>query len=526
MEKNEAVKRIRNEALLDKVVTPEEAAALVKQGDTIGMAGFTAVGYPKAFPLALAARGAALANNSEATNGGDANAADSEATNGGSATEAGGEATNNDAHAANENLGITLITGASVGDEIDGALARAGVIARRYPYQTNKDIRNSINAGEINYVDIHLSQVPTWIKQGIFGKIDFAVVEAAAIDENGNIIPTASVGCSDTLVKAADKVIVEISTAMPVEIEGLHDIYTCEKAPNTQPIPITKPGDRIGTTYIPCDPDKIAAIIFSDIVDGNSELQPADETMQAIAEHLIAFLKKEVEAGRLSNPLPPLQSGVGGVANAVLSCLAESDFENLTVYTEVMQDAVLKLIDSGKVKMASATALTISPSGKKAVFENIDKYKDKIVLRPEEISNSPEVIKRLGLIAMNTALEADLSGNVNSTHVAGKKIMNGIGGSGDFARNAGLTIFTTASTAKGGTLSCIVPEVSHVDHTEHDVDVIITEQGAADLRALTAFERAEVIIENCAHPNFKEELRAALEKAKSGDPIGHGLSFR
>ena len=480
--RSEAAKRIRHEGLLSKVVTPAEAAALVKQGDTIGMAGFTAVGYPKAFPLALAARA--------------------------------------------ENLGITLITGASVGDEIDGALSRAGVIARRYPYQTNKDIRNHINAGDINYVDMHLSQVPTWIKQGIFGNIDFAVVEAAAIDENGNIIPTASVGCSDTLVKVADKVIVEISTAMPVEIEGLHDIYTCEKAPNTKPIPITKPGDRIGTTYIPCDPDKIAAIIFSDIVDGNSELQPADETMQAIAEHLIAFLEKEVEAGRLSNPLPPLQSGVGGVANAVLSCLAESDFEDLTVYTEVMQDAVLKLIDSGKVKMASATALTISPSGKKAVFENIDKYKDKIVLRPEEISNSPEVIKRLGLIAMNTALEADLSGNVNSTHVAGKRIMNGIGGSGDFARNAGLTIFTTASTAKGGTLSCIVPEVSHVDHTEHDVDVIITEQGAADLRALTAFERAEVIIENCAHPNFREELRAALEKAKSGDPIGHGLSFR
>ena len=292
MEKQEIIKRIRNEALRDKVVTPKEAAALIHEGATIGMAGFTAVGYPKAFPLALAERGN-----------------------------------------TGEKLGITLITGASVGDEIDGALSRAGVIARRYPYQTNADIRNRINAGEINYVDMHLSQVPTWIKQGIFGNIDFAVVEAASIDENGNIIPTASIGCSDTIVKVADKVIVEISTAMPVEIEGLHDVYTCEKAPNTQPIPITKPGDRIGTTYIPCEPDKIAAIIFSDIVDGNSELQPADETMQAIAEHLIAFLEKEVEAGRLSNPLPPLQSGVGGVANAVLSCLAKSEFENLTVYT-------------------------------------------------------------------------------------------------------------------------------------------------------------------------------------------------
>ena len=163
--------RIRNKDLRAKVASPAEAAALVNAGDTVGMAGFTAVGYPKAFPLALAARG-----------------------------EAG------------EKLGITLITGASVGDEIDGALSRAGVIARRYPYQTNADIRNRINAGDINYVDIHLSQVPTWIKQGIFGNIDFAVVEAAAIDENGNIIPTASIGCSDTLVRVADKVIVEITT--------------------------------------------------------------------------------------------------------------------------------------------------------------------------------------------------------------------------------------------------------------------------------------------------------------------------
>jgi len=325
------------------------------------------------------------------------------------------------------------------------------------------------------------------------------------------------------LVQCAEKVVVEINTTIPTSVEGLHDIYTKEKIPYTKPIPILIPGDRIGTKAIPCGADKIAAIIFSDIPDGNSELKEADESMQAIANHLINFLRKEVELGRLPEPLPPLQSGVGGVANAVLSCLEKSDFTDLTVYTEVMQDAVLELIQKGKVKIASATALTVSPSRKAEMYSRLDELKDKIILRPEELSNSPEVIHRLGLIAMNTALEVDLGGNVNSTHVNGARVMNGIGGSGDFARNAGLTVFTTASTAKKGSLSCIVPRVTHVDHTEHDVDIIVTEQGLADLRGLTAYERAEVLIENCAHPDFKAELRAYLDKALGSAQAKHGL---
>ena len=470
--------RIRNTSLEARITTPEEAARLVKDGMTVGMSGFTAVGYPKAFPTALA--------QSEAK------------------------------------PKITLITGASVGDELDGNLSRAGIIDRRYPYQTNKSIRDLINRNEVKYVDMHLSHVPLWIKNNWFGKIDLAVIEAAAVNADGSIVPTTSVGCADALIKAAEKVVVEINTCIPAGIEDLFDIYTPEKVPFTKPIPIEKPGDRIGTKAIPCDPEKIAAIIFCDIPDGNSELKEADDTMKAIASNLIAFLQAEVKADRLANPLPPLQSGVGGVANAVLSCLAESDFEDLTVSTEVMQDAVVKLLDSGKVKVASATALTISPSKKDAFFENIGNYAGKIILRPEEISNSPEVIRRLGVIAMNTALEADLGGNVNSTHVSGTRVMNGIGGSGDFARNAGLTIFTTASTAKNGTLSCIVPQVTHIDHTEHDVDVIITEQGAADIRGLTPYEKARVIIDNCAHPDFKPALNEYLEKAIEKN-LGHGL---
>jgi succinyl-CoA:acetate CoA-transferase len=95
------------------------------------------------------------------------------------------------------------------------------------------------------------------------------------------------------------------------------------------------------------------------------------------------------------------------------------------------------------------------------------------VLRPQEISNHPEVIRRLGLITINTALECDIYGNVNSTHVGGTHMMNGIGGSGDFARNAHLSVFVTKSIAKNGAISSIVPMVTHVDHTEHDTDIIV-----------------------------------------------------
>ncbi len=113
------------------------------------------------------------------------------------------------------------------------------------------------------------------------------------------------------------------------------------------------------------------------------------------------------------------------------------------------------------------------------------------------------MIRRLGVIGINTALEADIYGNVNSTHVMGSSMMNGIGGSGDFARNAHLAIFVTKSVAKEGAISSIVPMVTHVDHNEHDVDILVTEQGLADLRGLAPRERAQVVINNCVHPEYR-----------------------
>jgi len=475
--------RIRNPIAMSKLTTPEQAALLIRDGMTVGASGFTMAGYPKAVPLALAHR-----------------------------AESG------------EQIKITLITGASVGDELDGALARAGVIARRYPYQTNDSLRERINAGEVAYVDMHLSQVPFYIRQGYFGKIDVAIIEACAIDEMGRIIPSTSLGCSNVLVEYADKVIVEINTTQPVGLMGYHDVYSPKPIPYTEPIPILKVSDRIGVPYITCPPEKLAAIVYCDIPDGTRSIPPVDLGSRKMAEHLLNFLRAEINIGRLPYPLPPLQSGVGAMANAVLNGLMLSDFGDLSLYSEVLQDSVLDLIDAGKIKFASGTAFTFSPEKSSYFKKNLERYRSSMVLRPMEISNSPEVIRRLGVISVNTALEVDLSGNVNSTHVNGTYLMNGLGGSGDFTRNASVAIFTTLSTAKNGLLSCVVPVVSHVDHTEHDVDVLITEQGVADLRGLTAYERAERVIENCAHPEFREGLRNFIRKARRCSKGLHGIA--
>ncbi|HYG67378.1 MAG TPA: acetyl-CoA hydrolase/transferase C-terminal domain-containing protein, partial [Anaeromyxobacteraceae bacterium] len=248
---------------------------------------------------------------------------------------------------------------------------------------------------------------------------------------------------------------------------------------------------------------------------------PPDPDSKRIAGHILDFLAHEVKKGRVPENLLPLQSGVGNIANAVLNGLNDGPFENLTSYTEVIQDGMVALMKSGKLRVASATAFSLSPEAMDDVNRNLEDYRTRIILRPQDISNHPGVIRRLGCLSMNGMIEADMYGNVNSTHVMGTRIQNGIGGSGDFARNAFISFFMTPSVAKGGTISCIVPMVSHTDHTEHDVQVIVTEQGLADLRGLSPRNRAKQIIEKCSHPDFRPALREYYRRALELSPGKH-----
>lgn len=474
---------IRNEAFLDKVVSAEEAASWIKDGMTLGMSGFTLFGEPKEFPLALSERG------------------------------------------KNEDFKVNLYTGASLGPTADQSMAEAGILNYRLPYQGNAVMRGKINAGEMYYIDQHLSHTAEELRKGVLGDIDYAIVEAAAITEDGLIIPTGSVGNSPIFVERAENVIVELNLNAPKEYEGLHDIYVLDEQGERREIPLYGAGDRIGEIGIKVDPAKVKGIILSEQPDIPSPLFEPNEETQTIANNLLDFLAEEVEAGRLTETLAPIQSGVGSVANAVLNGMRDSQFKDLEVYSEVLQDGIFDLIDAGVVKFASATAFSLSKKRVDSLGEDLAKYKDKIVFRPQEVTNHPEAIRRLGTISFNTPIEVDIYGNVNSTHVSGSRVMNGIGGSGDFARNARITIFVTSSLAKGGDISTIVPFVSHVDHTEHDVDVIVTEQGYADVRGLAPVPRARKIIEKCAHPKYKPQLLAYLEEAieKTGGHTPHML---
>ena len=406
--------------------------------------------------------------------------------------------------------GFTRV-GAAVGDDCDGALVRAGCVKKRFGHQTNKDLRTAINNGSVSFSDIHISHFPMNLNQQTLQGVDVAIVECVAITEDGLYL-CASAGSTDAAVHNARFVIAEVNTSVPMGLMGMHDIFEVGIPPHARIINITDPRDRIGTPYVPCPPQKF---------------KPVTPATQKVGENVVKFLKDEIAAGRLPADPGPIQSGVGSVGNAVLSVLSASGFKGLTMYTEVMQDAAFSLIDQGVIDFVSASSIALAADSRERFFENIDQYRDKMVIRPQEISNHPEVIRRLGIIALNTPVEVDIYGNVNSTHQMGSKMLNGIGGSGDFARNARISIFATESTAKDGLISCIVPMVSHVDQTEHDVAVIITEQGIADLRWKTPKERAELLIENCAHPDYRPMLREYYEHAlatSAGKHTPHDLT--
>ncbi|WP_033922126.1 acetyl-CoA hydrolase/transferase family protein [Sphingomonas sp. 37zxx] len=472
--------RIASQALRDRVMSADAAAQFIAPGSTVGLSGFTGSGYPKAVPLALAARIEAE-------------------------------------HARGNPFQIRVWTGASTGPELDGALAKADGIEFRLPYNSDPIAREKINRGEMDYFDMHLSQVAPMAWQGFLGPLDTAVIEISGIRADGSLIPSSSIGNNKTWLDRAGQIILEVNRWQNPALEGMHDIYYgTALPPHRVPIPLIRPDDRIGEAYFRVDSGKIVAIVETEAPDRNLPFAAPDAAAHAIAGHLIEFFAHEVARGRLPASLLPLQSGVGNIANAVLSGLVTGPFDDMTSYTEVIQDGMLDLLDSGKLRMASATAFSLSPEAAARLNADLGAYRDRMILRPQEISNHPELIRRLGCLAMNGLLEADIYGNVNSTHIMGSRIQNGIGGSGDFARNAYVSIFMTPSTAKRGAISAIVPQVAHVDHISQDVQVLVTEQGLADLRGLSPKQRAAVIIENCAHPDYRPALLDYFKRARSG----------
>ena len=457
-----------------KKCSAENAAAMIQDGDILGVSGFTLAGYPKAVPLAIASRAEKM-------------------------------------HAAGEKFQVTLYAGASTGDSCDGALARAGAMKLRMPYQSNPSLRKGINDGSIRYIDAHLGKMGYLVRTGAVPPPTVAIIEVSAIMPDGRVCLSTSGGNSVCYLDMAPKIILELNTRLGESCMGIHDNALPELPPHAKPLPVYSAGDRAGDEFVKIDTNKVIAIVENDGYDEVTPFVEPDEVSRNIGERILDFIRHEESHGRLPKGMA-YQSGVGKVANAVLCAMANDErLGRIDLFTEVIQEAVLPLLKNGKLGVASGTALTLSQAAQQEFVQNASEWKKHFVLRQQEVSNSPDLIRRVGVISMNTALEADIFGNVNSSLVCGSAMMNGIGGSADFARNCALGFFLTPSVAKGGAISSIVPYVSHVDHTEHDTQIFVTEQGLADLRGLATEDRARLIIKNCAHPDFREPLTDFLE---------------
>ena len=471
-----------------KFITAQEAAEFINNGDTVSFSGFTPAGAAKAVPTAIGERAKVL-------------------------------------HAEGKEFKINVITGASTGPSLDGALARNDAINWRTPYQSNNDLRKSMNSGNAKFFDQHLSHTAQYMSYGFLGKINTAIIEVCDVREDGKMVLTTSCGTIATGCMLADKIIVELNAKHPPALRGMHDIYLPSNPPNRRDIPIYNVNDRLGDYFLVVDPKKIVGVVNTDLPDEVSPFTPADPLTDKIGANVAEFLLNEIKVGRIPKQFLPVQSGVGNIANAVLGALGQNkEIPDFSMYTEVIQDSVIGLMQKERVKFASGCSLTVSPDCLKEVYDNLNFFKPRLGLRPQEISNSPEVIRRLGVIAINTAIEMDIFGHINSTHITGTKMMNGLGGSGDFTRNAYLTIYTAPSVAKDGAISAIVPMCSHIDHTEHDTMIFITENGIADLRGKNPVDRAKEIIDNCAHPDYKQLLWDYLKLGAGKGHTPHTLS--
>lgn len=451
-----------------KVINADAAAELIQSGMTVVTSGFSKLGYPKAVPSALARRGE---------------------------------------HGAK---GITLITSGAVGPEIDEWVQSRGV-TRMLPYQSSRLIRNLANEGTLAYSDHHLGRVADWIRTGQFGAPDVALIEIAGFSKDGGLVPRFTIGNSATYINHAKHIILEVNISFDRDLYGLHDILDLPPFGARTCIPIFSPGDRAGSPDIQVDPDRVIAVVVSEQAEQGYTFSQSSPETAAIGKHVSDFIRSAKQDHNIPQSFA-VQVGVGNLGNTILEELS-NHLAPFSIFSEVVHDTVLAGLDEGAIQMASTGTLALSAKGQQEFMRHYERYRSNLIIRPQPITNHPEIIRRLGLVSVNSAVEVDIYGHTNSSAAMGSKLINGVGGSGDFTRNALLTIMALPSTRDNGRISTIVPMVSHVDHTEHEVQVVVTEQGVADLRGRSPRERAQLLIENCAAERFKEELTAYFTRA-------------
>lgn len=462
--------RIKKASLLKFITTADLAAASIRDGMTVAMSGYAMAGYPKAVVEELVRR-----------------------------------------KQSGEDLSINLITGANV-PWLDEKLGGEQIISRRVPMCASRVLSSLINNGSVRYVEQQMNRMPRLLRGNSFGKIDIAVVEALGINDNGELIPTTSSGMMHYLIDSADIVIVEINMAQSENLASLHDVYIPMAPPHTQPIPLVHANQRIGTPGIPMNTDKIKYIIQTNIPERSGAQPKSTAETVMIVDNLFNFLELE-SIKNFRGVLPPIQTGFGSIANTLAGTFQQSNFRDLQFFCGGVGESVMELLVSGKAAGISTAGLEMSERIEH-IIENTPHIRDNLVIRNGDIANSAEIVGRLGILALNTGIEMDIYGNVNASHICGSRVVNGIGGGANFAQNAGLSIILIPSTGKSGAISNVVPMVSHQDICEHDVDVIVTESGVADLRGLDEVERADTIIAQCTAGVYQEQLKAYLQQSR------------
>ncbi|RIK87655.1 MAG: acetyl-CoA hydrolase [Planctomycetota bacterium] len=436
-------------------LSAEEAAAMMFDGATVAFSGFTPAGAAKAVPRALAAQARRYAS-------------------------------------AGQPISYRVLTSASTG---------ARIVEQR-----------------LEFVDMHLSDLPGMVESGFLGKLDYAVIEAVDVVRDGRVYLSTSVGASPNFLRRAEKVIIEVNHYHSSRLVEMHDIGLLPKPPHHASIPLERPLDRFGTPFVAVDPGKIVGIVEVNEPDEMPPYRAVDSISERIAGHIASFLANEMRADRVPADFLPVQAGVGNIVNSVMARLGRcEEIPPFTVYGDVIHDSMIDLMEAERLRGASATSLALSPDALARVYDHMSFFAPRIVLRPQEFSNSPALIRRLGVIAINGIVEMDIWGRTNCTHLYGRHANSAVGTSDDFARNAYLSFLVAPSISRKGRISTVVPMVSHVDHSEHSVQILVTEQGLADLRGLGPQERARSIIENCAHPMYRDYLYSFLRSA----PLGH-----
>ena len=360
-----------------------------------------------------------------------------------------------EAHGRGDEYAIDLYTGASTAPDCDGVLAEAGALRYRMPYQSDPVMRKSINAGGMKYQDIHLSHSGRQVAGGVFGQLDIAIVECTRITEEGHLVPSSGVGNNVEFLDAASKIIVEVNSWQSLDLEGMADIYRVKRG---VPIPITASGDRIGTPYIDIDVNKVVAVVETDAPDRNAPFKPIE-----VPQHRVV---RGGDPGRHGRPDRRRQDDrrLGHVLLPLARVRPEDE----------RGGGPLPQVDHHP-SAAGVEPPRGDPPPRPHRHQRHDRGRP---LRQHQL----HPCRRL------------------SDH--------------EFTRNGLVSSFISPSVAKDGAISAVVPFASHIDHTEHDAMVVITEYGYADLRGLAPSERAERMIA-IAHPDYRPLLEEYVARAAS-----------